>query len=122
MAKFQTPSNTPEGILARIKNKLLITMGLDSYHLKTVVDRYIAEVFAKYPGSKTQSTKTNTLSALSKLTMTIKVFFQFLKILRINKVKFTITVTTSRGREFTVTDEVNLLSVLEEPNDHSSEQ
>ena len=42
--------------------------------------------------------------------MTIKVFFKFLRILNIKKIRFSITITTPRDKEITVYEDINLFT------------
>jgi hypothetical protein len=54
--------------------------------------------------------KVNINNELTKNRMTIKVFFKFLRILNIKKVKFSITVVTERDFEVTVDEEISLFT------------
>lgn len=100
-------ANTPEGVLVRLKNKLCIALNIDIYMLKILIDRFVNNVFANNPKSKTHFAKTNIQNELTKSKISIKVFFKFLRIINAKKVKISVTVTTLRDREITVSEEIN---------------
>jgi len=103
-------SNTPEGVLVRLKEKIRLKLGLDVYNLKVLIDRFVSNASQGVTSSKTHFAKVNIYNELSKPKMTIKVFFKFLKIINIKSVKISITVVTPKDREVTVTEEINLFS------------
>lgn len=103
-------SNTPEGVLVRLKDKLCLELGIDVYKLKVLIDKFILNIFQGVTNSKTHYAKTNHYNELSNNKMTIKVFFKFLKIINIKNVRITITVTTARDREVTVSEDINLFN------------
>ena len=43
--KKQEPSNTPDGVLARLCDKLNIKLGIDHHRLKILIDRFVMKVF-----------------------------------------------------------------------------
>ena len=104
----QEISHTPEGVLVRLKEKLRLALGIDTSVLKILIDRFVTNTFQGVTSSKTHFAKVNIYNELAKNKMTIKVFFKFLKIILIKKVEIKITVTTQRGREISVSEEINL--------------
>lgn len=104
----QEISHTPEGVLVRLKEKLRLALGIDTSVLKILIDRFVTNTFQDVTSSKTHFAKVNIYNELAKNKMTIKVFFKFLKIILIKKVEIKITVTTQRGREISVSEEINL--------------
>jgi len=97
--------NTPDGVLARLKHKICIALKIDNTRLRMLIDRFVLKVFNGVENTRTHYDKINIYNELSKNRMTIKVFFKFLRILDLPKVKITITVTTRRGDEVTVSEE-----------------
>lgn len=102
--------NTPEGVLVRLKEKIRIALGFDLLYLKLLIDKFVNNSFAITPSSKTHFAKVNIYNELTKNKITIKVFFKYLKILNIKKVKIAITITTARDKEITVSEEINLFN------------
>ena len=101
---------TPEGVLARLKGKICLIVGLDTARLKMLVDRFVTLHYGLSGTSKALFTKTNISNELTKDTMTIKVFFKFLRVLNIKHVKFTVTVTTIRDEKIEVSEDFNLFA------------
>lgn len=106
----QEISNTPEGVLVRIKEKVRLKLGIDISVLKILIDQFVSNTFQGVTSSKTHFAKVNIYNELSKDKMTIKVFFKFLRIIKIKKVKFTVEVTTARDRVISVEEEINLFN------------
>ena len=106
----QQPTNTPEGILVRIKNKLCLATGIDTFLLRSLIDKFITTSLQGETSSKTHFAKVNAYNELTASTMTIKVLFKFFRILRVKNVKFTVTITTIKGNEYTATEDVNLFT------------
>lgn len=102
--------NTPEGVLMRLKEKVCLGLELDPFKLRLLVDRFVTNTFSTSPGSKINFAKVNINNELTKNKMTIKVFFKFLKILNIKKVRFSVTITTARDKELTVFEDINLFT------------
>ena len=109
-------SNTPEGVLVRLQNKICKILGIDLFHKKLLIDKFVNSCFAATPNSKTHFAKVNIYNELTKNKMTIKVFFKFLKILNIKKVNISVTITTARDKEITVEEEVNLFNTEVDPD------
>lgn len=105
-------SNTPEGVLVRLKNKICLTAGIDIYKLKLLIDKFVVSKYKGVESTKSHYDKINTYNQLSKNTMTIKVFFKFLKIINIKSVRISVTITTSRDKEMTVHEDINLFSSM----------
>lgn len=108
--KEREPINTPDGILVRLKNKLCLALGIDTHKLKILIDRFVLKAFNGITNSKVHFDKINTYNEINKEKMTIKVFFKFLKILEITKVRISITVTTKRNVSVTVHEDINIFS------------
>lgn len=108
--KEKEPINTPDGILVRLKNKLCLALGIDTHKLKILIDRFVLKAFNGITNSKVHFDKINTYNEINKEKMTIKVFFKFLKILEITKVRISITVTTKRNVSVTVYEDINIFS------------
>jgi len=107
-------SSTPEGILVKLKERISLAIGLDPYRLKMLIDKYTINSYKGVDNSKAHFTKVNHYNQLNKDKMTIKVFFKFLRILNIKSVNITVTLTTSRDKHITVSEEVNLFSMSNE--------
>ena len=112
---------TPESVLVRIKNKLCIALNINPQTLKILIDQYVTASFGK-TSSKTHFAKSNTYNELSSFKMTIKVFFKFLTIARIKKLKITLVATTVMDKEVTVTEEINLINFAKSFETQTSEQ
>jgi hypothetical protein len=106
----QEISHTPEGVLVRLKEKIRLALGIDVSVLKILIDRFVSNTFQGVTSSKTHFAKVNIYNELAKNKMTIKVFFKFLKIINIKNVKITVTITTPRGKEVSVSEEINLFN------------
>ncbi len=109
--------NTPDGVLARLKHKICIALNIDNTRLRMLIDRFVLKVFNGVENTRTHYDKINIYNELSKNRMTIKVFFKFLRILDLPKVRITVTVTTRRGNEITVFEEINNFA-----NDYSTSE
>lgn len=109
--------NTPDGVLARLKHKICIALNIDNTRLRMLIDRFVLKVFNGVENTRTHYDKINIYNELSKNRMTIKVFFKFLRILDLPKVRITVTVTTRRGDEITVFEEINNFA-----NDYSTSE
>lgn len=99
--------NTPEGVLVRIKNKINLAMHINTQTLKLYIDSYVSSKYNK-SSTKAHFDKVNAYVDFCRDKMTIKVFFKYLRVLRIKKISFTITVTTARGHEVTVTEDIHM--------------
>lgn len=117
---MQQASNTPEGILVRLKNKICLTMGIDTYKLKILIDRFLNINFKDVAPSKRHYDKVNILNEFSKNKMTIKVFFKFLKIINIKHVRFNITLTTFNNKEINLTEDIDLFAYNEYQDEEKS--
>lgn len=112
MKRFQREQiNTPEGLLVRIKNKICIELGIDPGRLKVLIDKFVVRAFNGVENSKAHYDKVNHYNDFTKNTMTIKVFFKFLRTIRIKKMKITVEVTTERDVVATVSEEVYFTSM-----------
>lgn len=110
----QEISNTPEGVLVRLKDKICIATGIDVYKLKLLIDKFVTKTFQGVANSKTHFAKVNIYNELSKNKMTIKVFFKFLRIINIKSVRLSVTIKTIRDNEITVVEDINIFSYSEE--------
>lgn len=115
---MQEIPNTPEGVLMRLKVKICLALEISPETLRLLVDRFVTMTFLSTPGPRTNFAKVNINNELTKSKMTIKVFFKFLRILNIKKVRFSVTIITPRDKEITVFDEVNLFTT-DYPDDES---
>ena len=107
---MQQIPNTPEGVLMRLKEKICLALNIDPFKLRLLVDRFVTSTFANSPGTRINFAKVNINNELTKNKMTIKVFFKFLRILNVKKVRFSVTITTSRDKEVTVYEDINLFT------------
>lgn len=115
-------SNTPDGLLVRIKDKILLSLNVDLYKLKYLIDNFVSNNFEGINNSKVHFAKVNIFNEFTKNKMTIKVFFKFLHILRIKNIKFIITVTTVENKEVTITEEVIISHYLVEGEGDNDEK
>ena len=109
--KKQEPSNTPDGVLARLCDKLNIKLGIDHHRLKILIDRFVMKVFNGVQNTATHYDKINTYNEIIKNRMTIKVLFKYFRIIDIKKVTISVTVVTRRDVTVTVEEEVNFFAV-----------
>jgi len=103
-------SNTPEGVLVRLKTKILIAAKIDSYKLKLLIDKFVISNANGVVNSQTHFARVNIFNAISKPRMSIKIFFRFLKVINIKHVKLSVTITTAADKEITVTEDINLFT------------
>jgi len=94
----------------RLKEKICLALEIDPFKLRLFVDRFVTNAFAASPGPRTNFAKVNINNELTKNKMTIKVFFKFLRILNVKKIRFSITLTTIRDNEITVSEDINLFT------------
>lgn len=109
--KKQEPSNTPDGVLARLCDKLNIKLGIDHHRLKILIDRFVMKVFNGVQNTATHYDKINTYNEIIKNRMTIKVLFKYFRIIDAKKVTISVTVVTRRDVTVTVEEEVNFFAV-----------
>ena len=109
--KKQEPSNTPDGVLARLCDKLNIKLGIYHHRLKILIDRFVMKVFNGVQNTATHYDKINTYNEIIKNRMTIKVLFKYFRIIDVKKVTISITVVTRRDVTVTVEEEVNFFAV-----------
>lgn len=109
--KKQDPSNTPDGVLARICEKLNIKLAIDESRLKILIDRFVMKVFNGVQNTATHYDKINTYNEILKNRMTIKVLFKYFRIIDAKKVTIRVTVVTRRDVEVSVEEEVNFFSI-----------
>lgn len=109
--KKQEPSNTPDGVLARLCDKLNIKLGIDHHRLKILIDRFVMKVFNGVQNTATHYDKINTYNEIIKNRMTIKVLFKYFRIIDVKKVTISVTVVTRRDVTVTVEEEVNFFAV-----------
>lgn len=108
---------SPDNILVRIKNKLMLKLNIDSYKLKYLISSFVSAAFKGVTGSKMHYTVINLTNELTSAQMTIKVFFKFLNIIRAKKIILTVTVITRDDKEVSVSEEIligGLLALEEE--------
>lgn len=99
--------SSAEGVLVRLKNYISQGYYINPPSMKTLVDEFVSKKYGR-GNTKTHFDKVNTYNELTTDKMTIKVFFKFLRIIKIQKVTFTVTVTNIRGKEVTVSDTINI--------------
>ena len=99
--------SSAESVLVRLKNYIAKGFFINAPTLKTLVDEFVSKKYGR-GNTKSHFDKVNTYNELTTDKMTIKVFFKFLRIIKIQKVTFTITVTNIRGKEVTVSDTINI--------------
>lgn len=109
----ESKSNTPGGILVRLKNKLCLAMGIDSHRLRIMIDRYVMKQFNGVVNSKAHFDKVNAYNELTRDEMTIKVLFKFLTILSPKSVKISLEVTTRSNDTYKVSEEIKFLTSIE---------
>lgn len=97
--------NTPEGVMVRIKNKVCLALNINTQTLKLLIDRFVSMKYGR-TSSKAHFDKVNTYNELSSDKMTVKVFFKFLRIIQIKKITISVTVTTVRDKEVTVSEDI----------------
>ena len=100
--------NTPEGSLVWLARKLQLAMGIDPYALKWLVDQFVTKAFHTSPNSRTHFAKVNIYNELTKPKMTIKVFFKFLRIVKIKKFTFVVRATLHNDKIVEVEHDFNV--------------
>lgn len=99
------PAKTPEGVLVRLKNKIGIAMQINAQTLRLLIDSYYTIMYGR-GYAKSHNDKVNAYGDFTRDKMTIKVFFKYLRIIKVKKITITITLTTVRDKEVTVTEDV----------------
>ena len=107
-------SNTPEGVLVRLKDKLCLALGLDVFKIKMLIDKFVVTTFQGVANSKTHFAKVNIFNEITKNKMTIKVFFKFLRIINIKSIRISVTVKTLRDKEYTVHEDINIFTTSDD--------
>lgn len=107
-------SNTPEGVLVRLKDKICLALGLDVFKIKMLIDKFVVTTFQGVANSKTHFAKVNIFNEITKNKMTIKVFFKFLRIINIKSVRISVTVKTLRDKEYTVHEDINIFTTSDD--------
>ena len=107
-------SNTPEGVLVRLKDKICLALGLDVFKIKILIDKFVVTTFQGVANSKTHFAKVNIFNEITKNKMTIKVFFKFLRIINIKSVRISVTVKTLRDKEYTVHEDINIFTTSDD--------
>ena len=120
--KKQDPSNTPDGVLARICEKLNIKLAIDESRLKILIDRFVMKVFNGIQNTATHYDKINTYNEILKNRMTIKVLFKYFRIIDAKKVTIRVTVVTRRDVEVSVEEEVNFFSIDNGQKENSDDE
>ncbi len=100
--------NTPDGFLAFMIRKLLITTNIDAGRLKLLIDRYIREQSITNEYTKHHDRVNYFKEIYVKGHMSIKGFFRTLVILRYVKIEMIIVATDRNGKRVTIADEVIL--------------
>lgn len=99
---------SPESLLVRLKDKILLKLNIDSAMLKNYIVTFVNNILRNSTPSKMHYSIVNMNNEFTSNKMTIKCFFKFLMVIRIKKIKFTLTVTDNYDREVTVTEEISL--------------
>lgn len=107
MKKPKQFAQTSESILARLASKIYIDLGITPTAMKGLIYRFVNSL-GLGTESKLYYTKINLFNELYKNVMTFKVFMKALNVIGVNKIVFTITVTTQSGKEVTVSENVKL--------------
>ncbi|EKD89662.1 MAG: hypothetical protein ACD_33C00014G0004 [uncultured bacterium] len=111
----QPISNTPGGLLVKLKDKILLNLEIDLFKLKYLIDNFVVNNFNGIENSsKVHFAKVNLYNEFTKNRMTIKVFFKFLHIIKIKQIKFTITLTTVNNKTVEVSEEIAISHFLED--------
>ena len=115
-------NNTPDGFLVRLKNLICLKLGIDNNKLKYLIEKFIrSNVYLNTPG-KLNYTKSNTFTELNKPSMSIKVFFKFLRIIGVRRFKMTLDLEMLNSRKLTVEETVNFTTGnLEKENDDENQ-
>lgn len=96
-------------VLVRLKDAILIELGIDTARLITLVDTFVIQQNGGVENSRTHTARTNTINELNRPEMTIKVFFnKFLPILRANGIEINMTIKTAMGDVVEVTEDITL--------------
>lgn len=111
------PSNSAEGVMVRLVNKIKAALEINATTLKVRVDYFVSMKYGR-TSSKAHFDKVNTYNELTSDKMTVKVFFKFLRIIGIKKIVMKLTLTTVRDREVTVEETVNM--IIHEPKGETS--
>jgi len=99
---------TPEGSLVALKLKIMAALKVDSYVLKHLIDQFVTKTFHSTGNSKTHFAKVNIYNELTNPTMTIKVFFKFLRIMRFKKVTITVKAVRVDDKVVEVSQDFNI--------------
>ena len=108
-------TSSPDNLLVTLKNKIMLKLNIDHHKLKYLIQNFVKTAFNSTAGAKIHYTIINLTNELTSPKMTIKVFFKFLNIIRIKKITFNITLLTITDREVTITEEINLSTLVDDP-------
>lgn len=112
--------NTPGGMLSRLKDKLLVALGVDASRLALCIERYAVKNNGGVRNSDSHSARTNMLKAIQRGELTIFIFFRILQALEIVNIKFTITVTTKDGKEYTVSESTSRNNTIKKEDNNEN--
>lgn len=99
-----------DGVLSKLKKKLCAAMGLKDAQLKALIDEYTVVSLEGNDSNRVGFDRINTFNELTKPKMTIKVFFKFLRIVKVKSIRIVVTAQTKYGKEFTVHEDVNFMT------------
>ena len=109
---YKNPKILPknqETFLVHVAWDIVNALGTNLHNVKLCVDSYVGKLYGR-TSAKTHFAKVNLLNELTSNKMTVKVFFKFLLVLGLKRIKFNITVTDARGRETSFESDWSLLS------------
>lgn len=106
--KHRKKYTSSDNILVRMKNKICRLLGIDVVQMKCFIEDYVHES-SEGPSSKSNMTKANTYSELTRDTMTFKVFVKFLRIIRAKEVTLTVRITDEDGRTVEAEETISFL-------------
>ena len=109
VVKKESELNTAGSVLARLKNKILLELGIDYARLLTLVDNYVIQQNGGVESTKSHQHRSNTINEFNRAEMTIKVFVnKFLAVLRANDIKISVTLKMRDGSEVVVHESIVL--------------
>lgn len=114
------PSKTPDGVLVRLKNKIALAMQINAQTLRLLIDSYYTAMYGK-GYAKSHNDKVNALGDFTRDKMTIKVFFKFLRVIKAKKITITMTITTARDKEVTVSDDIYINVQEDKENEYDND-
>ncbi len=95
--KKYVPKNQ-ETFLVHLAWDIVTALGTNINNVRQCVDWYVGNLYGR-TSSKTHFARVNLLNELTSTKMTVKVFFKFLLVLKLKRIKLKVTIEDAKGAE-----------------------